>query len=137
MLRNLAILVLLPVALLSAPAAAQGCDWREPPWTYPDGMRWACVAVRWTDGDTLRARCDGQAGTVAVRLRCVDTEERGDGRWWQAREELRHRTAGHALTVVPHHHSHRRVVADVLADGVNAGAAMDAAGWSKRDCPKR
>ena len=28
-------------------------------------------------------------------------------------------------------------VADVLAGGVNVGAAMDAAGWSKADCPKR
>ena len=25
----------------------------------------------------------------------------------------------------------------VLARGVNVGAAMDAAGWSKQDCPKR
>ena len=110
---------------------------KKPPRTYPDSAQWTCTAIDRADGDTLTGRCDGHAGRVAVRLRGVDTEERGDGRWWQAREELRHRTAGHALTVVPHHHSHRRVVADVLADGVNAGAAMDAAGWSKRDCPKR
>jgi hypothetical protein len=41
------------------------------------------------------------------------------------------------LAVLPHRPSLRRVVADVLAGGVNVGAAMDAAGWSKRDCPKR
>ena len=71
------------------------------------------------------------------RLRGVDTEERGEGRWWQACEELRRRTAGHALAVMPHRRSHRRVVADVLSGGVDVGAAMDAAGWSKADCPKR
>jgi endonuclease YncB( thermonuclease family) len=120
-----------------ASAAPASCGWVEPPRTYPDGVRWACTATEWADGDTLRARCDGQAGTVAVRLRGVDTDERDEVRWEQARDELRRRTAGHALTVLPRHHSHRRVVADVLAGGVNVGAAMDAAGWSKRDCPKR
>ena len=67
----------------------------------------------------------------------MDADERGAGRWRQAREELRRRTAGHALTVMPHNHSHRRVVADVLAGGVNVGAAMDVAEWFKADCPKR
>ena len=141
-MRPLALLAgLAPFLLLqAAPAAAStapGCNWREPPRTYPDGVRWACTAVDWPDGDTLTAWCDGQAGTVAVRLRGVDTEERGEGRWWQAREELRRRTVGQALAVMPHHRSHRRVVADVLAGGVDVGAAMDAAGWSKGECPKR
>ena len=136
MLRNLALLSL-PIALLSAPAAAQSCDWREPPRTYPDGLRWACTAVRWTDGDTLRARCDGEPRTVAIRLRRADMDERGQGRWQEAREELRRRTAGHPLALEPRHLSHNRVVADVLVDGVNVGTAMDAAGWSKAECPKR
>ncbi len=74
---------------------------------------------------------------MAVRLRGIDTDKRGEGRWWRAREELRRRTADQVLAVVPHHHSHRRVVANVLAGGVDVGAAMDAAGWSKGDCPKR
>ena len=125
------------LAFLAAPAAASACGWREPPRTYPDGVRWSCTATDWKDGDTLTARCDGHAGAVKVRLRGVDTEERGEARWRQALEELRRRTAGHALTVVPHHHSHRRVVADVLAGGVDVGAAMDADGWSKGECPKR
>ncbi len=47
------------------------------------------------------------------------------------------RYGGQALTVMPHHDSYRRVVADVLAGAVNVGAAIDAAGWSKADCPKR
>jgi endonuclease YncB( thermonuclease family) len=105
--------------------------------TYPDGVRWSCTALRWADGDTLTARCDGLAGAVKVRLRGVDTEERGEPRWGQAREELRRRTAGHPLAVLPRHLSHDRVVADVLAGGVNVGAAMDAAGWSNTECPKR
>jgi endonuclease YncB( thermonuclease family) len=138
MLRNLATSLPLALAVLSAPAAAVACSgWREPPRTYPEGVRWSCTTVRWVDGDTLRARCDGQAGAVKVRLRGVDTEERGEPRWGQAREELRRRTAGHALAVLPRHRSHDCVVADVLAGGVNVGAAMDAAGWSKADCPKR
>ena len=137
MLRNLAISLPLALALLPAPAAARSCDWREPPRTYPDGVRWSCTAVGWQDGDTLTARCDGLAGAVKVRLRGVDTEERGEPRWGQAREELRRRTAAHALAVLPRHLSRDRVVADVLAGGVNVGAAMDAAGWSKADCPKR
>jgi endonuclease YncB( thermonuclease family) len=89
------------------------------------------------DGDTLAARCGGLDGTVSIRLRGVDTDERGEARWEAAREELRRRTAGHTLAVLPRHHGHRRVVAEVLAGGVNVGAAIVAAGWSKRDCPKR
>lgn len=128
----------LGLVLLSAPAGAAGiCDWREPPRTYADGVRWSCNAVGWSDGDTLRARCDGHAGVVKIRLRGVDTDERGEGRWQDAREELRRRTAGQVMTILPHHDSHRRVIADVPAGGVDVGAAMDAAGWSKADCPKR
>ena len=124
------------LAMPATPFAAPDCGWVEPPRAYPDGVRWTCDAVDWADGDTLTVRCEGLAGNVLIRVRRVDTDERGESRWWQAREELRRRTAGQALTVLPRHHSHRRVVADVLAGGVNVGAAMDAAGWSKRDCPK-
>ena len=125
------------LAFLAAPAAASACGWQEPPRTYPEGTRWSCVAVGWMDGDTFAARCDGHDAPVSVRLRRVDTDERGEGRWEEAREELHRRTAGRPLDVLPRHRSHRRVVGDVLAGGVNVGAAMDAAGWSKADCPKR
>lgn len=74
---------------------------------------------------------------MRVRLRGVDTDERGEARCRQARDELHRYTAGHPLAVLPRHRSHRRVVADVPAGGVNVGAAMDNAGWSKADCPKR
>ena len=128
------------LAFLAAPAtssAATDCGWVEPPRTFPDGVRWTCGAVDRADGDTLTASCEGMAGDVLIRVRRVDTDERGEARWWQAREELRRRTAGHALVVLPRHRSHKRVVADVLAGCVNVGAAMDAAGWSKAECPKR
>jgi len=131
---------LLGLALAAAPgvlAGAPACGWTEPPRTFPEGARWSCVAVGWQDGDTLAARCEGSAETVSVRLRGVDTDERGEGRWEAARDELRRRTAGRALVVLPRHRSHRRAVADVFADGANIGAMMDAAGWSKAGCPKR
>lgn len=128
--------LLLPLWPVSS-AASSACGWREPARTYPEGVRWACVAVGWADGDTLTARCDGRPGTVAVRLRGVDSEERGEARWRPAREELRRRTAGQALAVEPHHRSRQRVVADVLVGGADVGMAMDNAGWSKADCPKR
>ena len=130
-------LLLAFLAVPATPSAAPDCGWVEPPRTYPDGVSWTCNAIGWSDGDTLKAKCEGLAGAVSIRVRRVDTDERGEARWRQAREELRRRTAGHPLTVLPRHHSHRRVVADVLAGGENVGAAMDAAGWSKGDCPRR
>ena len=48
-----------------------------------------------------------------------------------AREELRRRTQGCPLVLVPHHRSYDRIVADVICRGVDVGRAMDAAGWSK------
>ncbi len=122
---------------LSVAPDAMACTWREPARTYPEGIRWSCMATYTVDGDTLHARCNGQPGTVSIRLRGVDTDERGEDRWQEAREELRRRTAERILTVLPHHDSYRRAVADVLAAGVDVGAAMDAAGWSKAVCPKR
>ncbi len=124
------------LALSVAPDAI-ACTWREPARTYPEGIRWSCMPTYTVDGDTLHARCNGQPGTVSIRLRGVDTDERHHDRWEEAREELRRRTAGQVLTVLPHHDSYKRVVADVLAGGVDVGAAMDVAGWSKAGCPKR
>lgn len=135
-LRAAAALVVVLTASTAAPVRAS-CGWVEPPRTYPEGVRWICSATGWADGDTLTAMCDGMAEAVVIRVRRVDTEERGEARWWQAREELRHRTAGRVLAVLPRHRSYRRVVADVLAGGVNVGEAMDAAGWSKVECPRR
>jgi len=89
--RRLAILAGLAPLLLFQPgrwpptSPTFACGWREPPRIYPEGARWTCTAAGWTDGDTLIARCDGEAGTVAVRLRGVDTDEHGEGRWRQAR----------------------------------------------------
>lgn len=113
------------------------CLWREPRRTYPNDIRWNCTAVRITDGDTFKAMCFGQSGPVSVRVRGLDTDERGEPRWDAARQELRRRIEGVSLTLAPHHQSHSRVVADVYANSHNVGWGMDEAGWSKASCPKR
>lgn len=130
-------LALLPAAFSTGAEAAQVCRWREPGRTFPAGEAWSCVAVRWADGDTLTARCAGHPRPVRVRLRGVDTVERGHPRWRASRAELRRRTEARPLTILPHHMSRDRVVANVVADRVNIGRAMDAAGWSKTICPTR
>lgn len=66
----------------------------------------------------------------------IDTEttgfaRQGVHRYREAREELARRVLGRAVVLIPHHRSRDRVVADVLLRGVNVGAALDAAGWSK------
>lgn len=133
-LRHLAALVLLATPTAQASGA---CLWREPPRVFPPGEVWNCAALRWADGDTLTVTCAEQAEPVRIRLRGVDTAERGTPDWHAARAELRRRTEAAPLIVMPHHHSGRRVVADVLSGGVNIGLAMDAAGWSKETCPRR
>jgi endonuclease YncB( thermonuclease family) len=123
---------------LAAPAAgaAEACRWREPARTFPASERWTCEALRWADGDTLTATCAGLPEPLRVRVRGVDTVERGDTRWRASRAELRARTEAVPLVVAPHHMHRGRVVADLLAAGSNVGAAMHAAGWSKADCPR-
>lgn len=123
--------------LFSPPALADACRWREPPATYPAGLAWTCNAVRWADGDTLTANCAGQGEPIRVRLRGVDTVERGEPGWSAARLELRRMTEAAPLVILPHHGSHNRVVATVLAHGRDVGRAMDGAGWSKARCPRR
>jgi endonuclease YncB( thermonuclease family) len=131
--RSLAALLLLATP---AAGAAEGCRWREPARTFPAGERWTCEAFRWADGDTLTATCNGQPEPVRVRLRGVDTVERGGARWRASRAELRARTEAAPLVVEPRHMNRNRVVADVLVSGVNVGAAMHKAGWSRVDCPR-
>lgn len=136
MMPNAALVALL-AALCAAPAVAADCRWREPERTYRTGARWSCVSTFTVDGDTLQAHCEGQPGTISIRLRGVDADDRDQPRYEAARAELRRRTEDRALVVIPHHDSYRRVVADVVAGGTEVGRAMDAAGWSKADCPKR
>lgn len=133
-LRHLAALM-----MLGAPAAqaAGACLWREPPRIFPADEAWHCAALRWADGDTLTVACRERSEPVRIRLRGVDTPERGTTQWRAARAELRRRTEAVPLVVIPRHRSGERVVADVLSGGVNVGLAMDAAGWSKEVCPRR
>lgn len=131
----------LPISLVFAlvgvlPAWA-ACPWREPRRTYTAAEVWRCEAVRWADGDTFTAVCAGHDSPIRIRVRGVDTVERGDPRWRASRQELRRWTEGLPLTVRPHHDSHDRVVADVLSRGGNVGRVMDEGGWSKASCPRR
>ncbi len=106
-------------------------EWREPPRTLqPAEMR--CAVTHLTDGDTFSAGCT-PGGDVRIRVRGVDTPERGEARYYEARGALDAmlRRCGFRVTVIPHHHSYDRIVGDVLCGGVNIGHAMDAAGWSK------
>ena len=98
------------------------------------------------DASVLDARCAGRgicrspgaAGdTLAcrqgrVRLRGVDTPERGESGYRTAQQELRRRTPGGTVTVVPHHRDrHGRIVGDVYSRGQNVGRSMNADGYSK------
>lgn len=122
---------------LSNPAFANECGWREPGATYSPQIAWTCRAHDWLDGDTLIVRCGAGEETIRIRLRGVDTPERGEAGWEEARTELRRLTEGMTLTVRPRHNSWNRVVADVLVGKQNIGRRMDAAGWSKSQCPRR
>lgn len=79
------------------------------------------------DGARPLACADG----TRVRLRGVDTVERGEPGWAAARLELQRRVSAGMVVVIPHHMSHGRVVGDVLVGGRDVGRAMDRAGWSK------
>lgn len=99
--------------------------WTEPPRTLPP-VAVACVVVHVVDGDTLDC-----LNGPRVRVRGVDTPERGEPRYHEATQELARRVLGREVALLPHHRSRGRTVADVVADGINVGRAMDAAGWSK------
>lgn len=100
-------------------------EWHEPARTLAP-MPFTCVAPRAIDGDTLACR-----GGPRVRLRGVDTPERGEPRYRAATRELQRRLDGCTVRVVPHHRSWERIVGDVIACGTNIGPAMDRDGWSK------
>ncbi|MGG5890051.1 thermonuclease family protein [Falsiroseomonas sp. HC035] len=109
-------------ASLSAPSYAQ---WREPPRTMQAAPQ-RYTGCRPVDGDTLACR-QGR-----IRLRGVDTPERGERGYRAAQRELGRRTRGGTVTVVPHHRDrYGRVVGDVYARGGNVGRSMDADGYSK------
>ena len=122
-LTGLAFMTLLPGASLA--------QWREPPRTMHSGQQ-RYTECRAVDGDTLACR-QGR-----VRLRGVDTPERGESGYRAAQQELRRRIPGGTVTVVPHHRDrHGRVVGDVYARGQNVGRSMNADGYSKRRGAKR
>jgi endonuclease YncB( thermonuclease family) len=123
--------VLTGLAFMTLLPGASHAQWREPPRSMQAGpQRYTdCRAV---DGDTLACR-QGR-----VRLRGVDTPERGESGYRAAQQELRRRIPGGTVTVVPHHRDrHGRVVGDVYARGQNVGRSMNADGYSKRRGARR
>ena len=127
MIRNL----VLGLALVASLPSASDAQWREPPCSMQAGPQ-RYTECRAVDGDTLACR-QGR-----VRLRGVDTPERGESGYRTAQQELRRRTPGGTVTVVPHHRDrHGRVVGDVYARGQNVGRSMNADGYSKRRGARR
>lgn len=115
-------------------AAAAACilgAWTEPPCTLAPAPQ-QCAVVYVVDGDAL----DCKEGP-RVRLRGLDTPERGEAGWREARAELARRVLGEVVTLIPHHRNRGRLVADVLLHGENIGEAMHAAGWSKPEGARR
>lgn len=130
-------IVVAAALMLPGVVSASECRlWREPAQTYPQGAAWHCVAYRWADGDTLTVACEGRAEPVRVRVRGLDTVERGEAGWRAARLELRRQTEAVPLLILPHHGSGNRVVASVLVSGADVGRRMHEAGWSKPACPR-
>lgn len=134
---RLPILIAAALALPGVLMAAECRSWLEPAQTYPEGAAWHCVAYRWADGDTLTVACEERTRPVRVRVRGLDTVERGEAGWRAERLELRRQTEAVPLLILPHHGSGNRVVASVLVSGADVGHRMHAAGWSKATCPRR
>lgn len=117
------------LARRAAPMAALALvlgAWTEPPRTMAG--RFSCDVERVIDGDTIVCG-DGRH----IRLRGVDTPERGEARYREARVALSRMlfACRHRVEVDPHHRSRDRIVGTVLCGGVDLGRAMDADGWSK------
>lgn len=115
------------VALLAAMLGA----WTEPARTLP-AVPDACRVLRIVDGDTIAAECIA-AGPARLRLRGVDTPERGEPRHREAADALAAMLArcGWSVTMTPHHMTRGRIAATVECGGQDIGRAMDRAGWSK------
>ena len=117
--------LLIGLAFMTFLPGASLAQWREPPRTMQPGQQ-RYTDCRAVDGDTLACR-QGR-----VRLRGVDTPERGESGYHAAQQELRRRTPGGTVTVVPHHRDrHGRIVGDVYSRGQNVGRSMNDDGYSK------
>jgi len=116
-------------ALLGAtPAFAQG--YREPRATLAPTPS-ACTVGRVIDGDTVQCT-DGRR----IRLRGLDTPERGEPGYRTATRALTRRIEGRTVTVVPHHQSYDRIVGDVEFRGRNIGREMSGQGYDRAPGPR-
>lgn len=121
-------LALALTVLAAAPAFGQG--YREPRATLAPTPT-SCTVARVIDGDTLQCT-DGRR----IRLRGVDTPERGEPNHAAATRALRRSVQGRTVTVTPHHRSHGRVVGDVGVGSRNIGQEMRSQGYERAPGPR-
>jgi micrococcal nuclease len=116
--------------LVLAVAAALAWWWRTAPLGEAERLG-PCRVTRVVDGDTLRVRCAGRG--ERVRLLQIDTPEREDPLYAEAREALRKRIAGREVWLEPWREprdDHGRLLAYVFAGDVNLNLAMIREGWT-------
>ena len=94
--------------------------------------------TRVVDGDTLRVRYrPSRPLEESVRLLCVDTPERGEPGYAEARAALEEMVRGKRITLEweqpghPERDNFGRLLAYVFADGVNVNVELVRGGWSR------
>jgi endonuclease YncB( thermonuclease family) len=94
-----------------------------------------CNLIHVVDGDTITARYRGKK--ESIRLLRINTPERGREGYREARDALRDLVEGTELTLEfenPHRierDRYGRILAYVIADGINANVEIVRQGWSR------
>jgi micrococcal nuclease len=120
----------LRLLLTLAVAALLAWWWRAAPEAEAERLG-PCRVTRVVDGDTLRVRCAGR--DERVRLLQIDTPEREEPLYVEAREALRARIAGREVWLEPWREprdDHGRLLAYAFAGGENLNLTMIREGFS-------
>lgn len=141
------------VSLVVAACLALGCAPRECPQCPPCPACPACPQARpepgeleqqptkWlvvhvTDGDTIIARLDKPERKETIRLLCINTPEKNHPGFGEATEALKGLVRGGYVTLefdkpgVEKRDVYGRLLAYVIADGVNCNVEMVRLGWT-------
>ncbi len=127
---------LLCISLLIAPWAYQHIP---PP--IPFETKLACRLSSIHDGDTIRARCNGDA--IKIRLFCIDAPELTQKPWGQeSRDALREWLPRGAQFELHQHGRDRygRYIGELVKDGVNLNQRLVSEGYAavyRKYCPSR
>lgn len=90
-----------------------------------------CLIVAITDGDTLKARCDGQPAMVTVRLAEIDAPEKRQAFGQRSRQALADMCFQKQAEIRPSATDrYGRTVGRVICVGTDANAAMARGGWA-------